>query len=283
MRTTSFFCKSLELHTTRKAIFDCIDDFIKIHGIDWEKCISVCTDGAKAMTGRLSGTITRIKNVAKNSISNHCFLHRYALVTKRISASLNTVLDETVQIINFIKTRPLQSRIFMALCEDIGSHHTTLLLHTEVRWLSRGNFLVRMVELRKELLSYFLDHNFRLFDRLRNSIWLSKVAYLADIFSKLNETCPSLQRKETNIFRAQDNMISLSRKLQYWTSDVEHHNFDCFPLLTEFLQEFEMDLDTETFNDIKGHLNNLSESLIEYFPNLKNKDHHWVAYKIHSK
>ena len=69
--------------------------------------------------GRLSGTITRIKNVAKNSISNHCFLHRYALVTKRISASLNTVLDETVQIINFIKTRPLQSRIFKALYEDM--------------------------------------------------------------------------------------------------------------------------------------------------------------------
>ena len=270
------FCKSLELHTTGKDIFDCIDDFIRIHGIGWEKCISVCTDGAKAMTGKLSGAVTRIKNVAKNSNSNHCILHRYALVTKRISASLKTVLDEAVQIINFIKTRPLQSRIFKALCEDLGSHHTTLLLHTEVRWLSRGNVLVRMFELRKELLSYFLDHKFRLSDRLRNNIWLSKVAYLADIFSKLNETCLSLQRKETNIFRAQDNMISLSRKLQYWTSEVEHHNFDCFPLLTEFLQELEVDLDTETFNDMKGHLNNLSESLIEYFPNLTNKDHYWV-------
>ena len=57
-------------------------------------------------------------------------------------------------------------------------------------------------------------------------------------------------------------MKSLSRKLQFWTSEVEHHNFDYFPLLTEFLQEFEVDLDTETFNDIRGHLNNLSESLI---------------------
>ena len=71
-------------------------------------------------------------------------------------------------------------------------------------------------------------------------------------------------------------MISLSSKLQYWTSEEEHHNFDCFPLLSEFLLEFEVDLDTETFNDIKGQLNNLSEFLIEYFPNLKNKDHYWV-------
>ena len=134
------------------------------------------------MTGKLSGAITRIKNVAKNSSSDHCILHTYALVTKMISASLKTALDEAVQIINFSKTRPLQSRIFKALCEDMGSHHTTLLLHTEVRWLSRGNVIVRMVELKKELLFYFLDHKFRLSDRLRNSIWLSKVAYLVDFF-----------------------------------------------------------------------------------------------------
>ena len=50
-----------------------------------------------------------------------------------------------------------------------------------------------------------------------------------------------------------------------------------------FLQEIEEDLDTETVNDIKGHVSNLSESLIGYFTNLKNKDHHWVACKIHSK
>ena len=49
---------------------------------------------------------------------------------------------------------------------------------------------------------------------------------------------------------------------------IEYHNFYCFPL-----SKFEVDLDNETFSDIKGHLNNLSESLTEYFPNLKNKDH----------
>ena len=103
------------------------------------------TDGAKAMTGKSPGAATRIKNVVKGCISNHCILHRYALLTKRISASLKVVIDKTVQIINFTKTRPLQSRVFKALCEDMVSHQTTLLLHTGVRWLSRGNVLVQMV------------------------------------------------------------------------------------------------------------------------------------------
>lgn len=269
-------CKSLQLRTTGEDIFKCVDEYVTNHGISWIKCISVCTDGAKAMVGKLSGAVTRIKNVAKNCSTSHCILHRYALVTKRISPSLKVVLDEAVHIINFIKTRPLQSRIFKALCEDMGSHQTTLLLHTEVRWLSSGNVLARMVGLMKELQFYFLENNFKLSDRLRNNVWLSKLTYLADIFSKLNETCLSLQKKESDIFRTQDNMISLSRKLQYWISQVEDGNFDCFPRLTKFLQESEIELDAETLDEINNHLNCLSTSLTEYFPNLECKEHYWV-------
>ena len=39
--------KSLELRSTGNDIFNVIDDFMKAHDISWEKCISVCSDGAK--------------------------------------------------------------------------------------------------------------------------------------------------------------------------------------------------------------------------------------------
>ena len=65
------FFKSLELCTAEKDIFDCIDNYITNHGIGWNKCISVYTDGVKAMMGKLFGTVTKIKNVAKNCSSNH--------------------------------------------------------------------------------------------------------------------------------------------------------------------------------------------------------------------
>ena len=95
------------------------------------------------------------------------------------------------------------------------------------------------------------------------------------LFSKFNEICLSLQKKETNIFRAQDN-ISFSRKLQYWSSQVDVHNFDCFPSLTEYQLESEIDLPAETVLDIKDHLRSLSISLNEYFPDLEIKDRYWV-------
>jgi hypothetical protein len=41
---------------------------------------------------------------------------------------MKTVLDEAVKIVNFIKVRPLNSRLFSALYNEIGSDHEHLLL-----------------------------------------------------------------------------------------------------------------------------------------------------------
>lgn len=65
-----------------------------------------------------------------------------------------SVLDTTVEIVNYIKIRPLQARLFQKLCEVMGSLHTSLLLHTEVRWLSRGKVLTRLLELSNEVIIY---------------------------------------------------------------------------------------------------------------------------------
>ena len=56
-------CESLELHATGKVIFDCVDTYNKTWYL-LDKFISVCTDDVKAMTGKLSGAVTRIKKVA---------------------------------------------------------------------------------------------------------------------------------------------------------------------------------------------------------------------------
>jgi hypothetical protein len=71
----------------------------------------------------------------------HCSIHQEALAAKGMADSLKDVLDTTVKIVNFVKARPLNSRVFYALCNDRCSEHITLLQHTEVRWLSRGKAL----------------------------------------------------------------------------------------------------------------------------------------------
>ena len=80
------------------------------------------------------------------------------------------------------------------------------------------------------------------------------------------------------MYRAQDNMISFSRKLHYWTSKLEHNDFRCFPILAEFLQDSEAELFAETINDSKDELAGLSESLTMYFPNFEHREHYRVQH-----
>jgi hypothetical protein len=112
-----------------------------------------------------------------------------------MSDSLKNVSNTSVKMVNFIKSRPLQSRLFEKLCEEMGSIHKSLPPHTEVRWLSRGKVLTRLVELR-EVAAIFLDENSDLAKSLRDEEFIPKLTYLAHIFSKLNELNLYLQGTE---------------------------------------------------------------------------------------
>jgi len=90
----------------------------------------------------------------------------------------------------------------------MGSEHETLLLHTEVCWLSRGKVLARIFELRCEVQEFFVHNPFHLSSCLQDDICLQKLAYLADIFS-IHELNLSLQGLSTTIFKTQDKVESL--------------------------------------------------------------------------
>lgn len=267
-------CESLQSNATGKEIFNCINNFMQKHEIEWEKCVDVCSDASRAMDGKIAEAVTLIKYVAPESTSSHCLLYRHALAVKIMPASLKNVLDQAIQIINYIKARPHQSRLLKILCEEMGAQHTALLLNTEVRWLSRGKVLVRLFELRRELL-VFMDSAFRLSDCLTNSSWLLRLAYLADIFTKLNEVNLSMQGKNVTVFTVFDKMSSLLRKLEFWASSVEEENFDCFPTLSDFLTEINSTVDKDICSAIVQHLRGLRSTLLKYFP-VTNDNNAWV-------
>ena len=63
----------------------------------------ICTDGAAAMTGRLSGLISRIKEVEPKSKSAHSVIHRKMLASRKFTTKFNSVLIDVVKVIFHIK------------------------------------------------------------------------------------------------------------------------------------------------------------------------------------
>ena len=111
--------------------------------------MAICTDGAALMTGKHSGDVARVRELAPSIIQAHCMIHDTGLAARDLEQSMLEVLSLCVKIVNSIKTCPLQSRLLSQLCNELGSEHSNLLLHTEVQWLSRGKVVERLFELRE--------------------------------------------------------------------------------------------------------------------------------------
>lgn len=262
-------CTELPLTSTGLDIYNNMTATLEENKLCWKNCISVCTDGAPAMTGRMKGFISRLKQDFANIESSHCFLHREALVAKTIPPALKSVMDSVVAMVNYIKTRAVKTRLLKAMCQEAGTLHETLVLHTDIRWLSRGKVLSRFYELKNELLRVFATEKPEFATLINDEAWCSKVAYLVDIFTHLNTLNASMQGKGENILTSSDKLNGFLRKIKIWKSKVEKKDFEMFPLTA----------DTDTDNTstlILEHLSVLEDKLQQYFPSLNVNECDWV-------
>lgn len=259
------FCEALPTRTTAEEIFKKLNDFFAETGLDWKKCIGFCSDGACAMTGKYGGVSSKVKSVAENCTFTHCNIHREALAAKQIPDQFKRVLQEAVKVVNFIKSRALNSRLFSTLCSEMGSAHIQLLLHTEVRWLSKGKMLSRLFELRSEVQLFLMETDFELQDRLTDELWLTTLAYLADMFNRLNDLNLSLQGKTTNRFMVDDKIRAFIRKCQMISDSVSNKNLQLFSNLENFVTEHRISVTDDLINSIKQHCQMLINTFQKYF------------------
>jgi len=146
------------------------------------------------MIGSIKGFVSLVQRENHNFVQTPFFLHREELVSKTIPNESNQVSKQVVEIVNFIKARPLKSGLFEKIYVDMDSQHKRLILHTEARWLSRGKVLCRVHELHKELHTFFkTEKHERICEYLQCEFWLSRLEYLADIFAHRNSLNTSMQ------------------------------------------------------------------------------------------
>jgi hypothetical protein len=134
------FCRTFPTRTTGEEIFLTLDSYMRDKRIQWEKCVGFCSDGARALTGRHSGVVSEVKEVAPDMNWVHCFIHMEALPTKGMPPEFKTALGSAIKLVNVIKAQLLNNRLFSVLCDEMGSEYTQLLLHYEIHWLPRVKY-----------------------------------------------------------------------------------------------------------------------------------------------
>ena len=118
------FCESLPQHAKATDVLEMLNNFFADQNFEWKKKIgSLCTDGAPAMLGKTSGFATLVKKEAPQVSITHCFLHRFALASRSLPENLRQVLSDSVKIVNLIRARALNHRIFKTLCQEMGAEH----------------------------------------------------------------------------------------------------------------------------------------------------------------
>ena len=95
-------------------------------------------DEELAMVGHVNGFIAKCKQDAAfpDFLDYHCIIHQQALCTKMLN--MKEIMDMATKIACSIRDRSLQRRLFRTHPEKVDCNHSELLLHTDVRWLSRG-------------------------------------------------------------------------------------------------------------------------------------------------
>ncbi|XP_068227883.1 protein FAM200C-like [Palaemon carinicauda] len=263
------FCSAPETTTKADDVMEKVSNFFQEEDFQRENVCRVCTDGALAMLGSKSGFQSRVKKLAPQAKGIHCMIHRYALASKTLPLSLQEVLESLIKIVNLIKTKALNTHLFKELCKYMNADHEVLLFYTAVRWLSKGNVINRVFEMKDEI-KLFLETQERkdLGVHFEDEAWNKRVAYLADIFDQLNKLNLKLQGRETHVLLFQDSLRAFVSKLQNWRRKTDLGNIAMFEKLCGVMDESHIQLDQFLKDEITEHLQSPEKEVKRYFPEL---------------
>ncbi|XP_067125953.1 SCAN domain-containing protein 3-like [Centruroides vittatus] len=256
------FCKQLESTTKSRDIYNIFKCYLDDNEIPMKNVIScAAADGAPNMMGKKNGCLQLMKADNPEMTLNHCVIHKENLVAKNMSPIFHETLNAVIKCINSIKASAKTERLFKLFCEEQNEDHVQLLLHTEVRWLSKGNCLKRFIELFDSLKKFLIDKPEMKFLLTTNG--KAYVSYLADIFEKLNILNKQLQGPSKTLVDAKAKIFGFVKNLELSQKHLSNRNFEQFHWLNK------CNVSDSAILEIVNHLKILITDFKERFADLK--------------
>uniref|UniRef100_A0A3B3HZV5 Uncharacterized protein n=1 Tax=Oryzias latipes TaxID=8090 RepID=A0A3B3HZV5_ORYLA len=228
----------LPLKTTTRGvdIYTTVKNFFVEKKVPVQKLVSVTTDGAPAMTGRHVGFIAQCKNDPDfpKFLHYHCIIHQQAICAK--VTGFDHVMTPVVKIINSIRSKAKQHRMFKMLMDELSAEYGDLLLHTEIRWLSRGRILQRFLSLLGEI-KEFMKSKGEDTSLLEDPEWVLDLAFLTDLTGNLNHLNRELQGKDKTVAHTISAVNAFRAKLSIFSTQLQKKKMLHFPSVQAALND----------------------------------------------
>ena len=207
--------------TRGEDLFKSFMEFAQEKNLPMDKLISVCTDGAPCMVGKNKGFVALLSEHENRPILRfHCILHQEALCARMCDGKLDKVMSLVIRVINFIVARALNDHQFKTLLDEVGNNYHDLLLHSNVRWLSRGKVLSRFAACLNEIRT-FLEMKGIEHPELAETEWLLMFYYLVDMTEHLNQLNVKMQGNGNTVSSLQQAEFAFENKLELFIMDLE--------------------------------------------------------------
>lgn len=188
-------------------------------------------DGAPAMIGCTACFIAlSIESESlPNLLSCRCIIHQQVLCRKILNIEDMTKIE--IRIVCSIRTKSLL-RSFSV--EENDDEHSDLPLHTDVRWLSRGTFSARFMELLPKIMDFLkLSKRVNFHKKLEDHQQLLDLSLLTGELNGLNL---ELQGEDKNVTNIMSSVNTFKSKLQRMSSSLQRGNLHDFPRMPAELQ-----------------------------------------------
>ena len=117
--------------------------------------------------------------------------------------------------------------------------------------------------------------------QFEDAAWITRLAYLFDIFSPLNILNMSMQGSERTILDFVDKGKAFLMKLELWHRKVSESKVDMFNTLNNWLRSKEETLDDCIKSAIQEHLMTLHREMSKYLEDVNTADFQIVAIPCH--
>ena len=151
-------------------------------------------------------------------IATHCVIHRQNLVAGNLSAELHNSLHIVIKCINKIKAHSLYDRLIRALCHDNEEDFEHLLLHTAVRWFSKGACMTSFYSFYDTVIEFFSGIDCQLAEEVKPL--KNVIAYLSDVFVFVNEVNKKLQGEIITLIRCKSVITSFVSELSLYKENT---------------------------------------------------------------